>query len=237
MSDVANEVVVSFPWAADAWEAEGLRLSNTMRSVMWDVGDWWNDPPDGVNRVKVVRSDRWKEAGGLTHGVCRVAGSVANRWPVLCRHNTLTFEHHKAVAPLPDEQAIPLLEVAANQDLSVSELRALVKRDKAEPDTEASGGDEAALYGWKDADGVNQQWPLIEDMARANPSLAAFLLQVTMSVLAGHADPDYQEMAEWALEECARYVEEKPHLYRAGGIDNQLGFDARVRLMAGSSAA
>jgi N6-adenosine-specific RNA methylase IME4 len=42
----------------------------------------------------------------------------------------LSFEHHRAVAPLRDEQAVPLLEVADNQDLSVADLRALIKRDK-----------------------------------------------------------------------------------------------------------
>jgi hypothetical protein len=93
--------------AQQQWVAKGLRLSRAAKSVMFDIGDWWNNPPEGTNRVAVVQSEKWIRGGGLKHGTCRNAGLVAARWPLSCRHDTLTFEHHYAVAALPDAQAVP----------------------------------------------------------------------------------------------------------------------------------
>jgi hypothetical protein len=70
---------------------------------------------------------------------CRVAGTVANRWPVLSRDNRQSFHHPRAVAALPNEQARALLEVAANQGLTVEELRSLAKRDRREQCDEGLG--------------------------------------------------------------------------------------------------
>jgi hypothetical protein len=110
------------------WIARGLRLSRSARSIMWQLGDWWNNPPEGTNRVEVVASTKWERGGGLNHGTCRTAGWVAERWPVSSRLDTLTFEHHAAVAALPDAQAVPLLEWAGREGKTREELRTRVKQ-------------------------------------------------------------------------------------------------------------
>lgn len=113
------------------WIATGLRLSRTAQSAMFAVGDWWNSVPEGVDRVAIVRSEEWLRAGGLTHGACRVAGSIASRWPALSRDNTISFHHYRAVTDkrITTEKALALLATARTQDLSVAELRTLVARD------------------------------------------------------------------------------------------------------------
>jgi hypothetical protein len=110
------------------WIAKGLRLSRSARSVMWQIGDWWNNPPEGTNRVEVVKSTKWERGGGLNHSTCWNAGWLANRFPPSCRHEGLTFEHHAAVAALPDAQAVPLLEWAAAEGKTREELRTRVKQ-------------------------------------------------------------------------------------------------------------
>ena len=73
---------------------------------MWVIGEWWNFGERYGKRVAIVTGE---DGTGPTYGSCRVAGTVAKRWPVL-NVNTLSFKHHAIVAALPDEQAIPLLQ-------------------------------------------------------------------------------------------------------------------------------
>jgi N6-adenosine-specific RNA methylase IME4 len=112
------------------WESDGLALGERERSaasLMWDIGDWWNRGARYGERAKIVSADGWT---GPAYGTCRSAGWLAGRFAASLRRDTLSFEHHKVVAPLPDNEALSLLEVADNQGLSIAELRSLVKRDK-----------------------------------------------------------------------------------------------------------
>jgi hypothetical protein len=69
------------------------------RSLMWDIGDWWNRGEAYGERVAIVTAADWT---GPTHGTCREAGRVAARWNVSNRIDTLGFKHHALVAPLSD---------------------------------------------------------------------------------------------------------------------------------------
>jgi N6-adenosine-specific RNA methylase IME4 len=113
MNDSAQILSFSPSCTIEQWEAEGRDLGELERrghSLMWDIGDWWNRCPRGGDRVKTVKAEAWT---GPAYGTARVAGAVAGRWPVLLRNNTLGYEHHRLVAALPDEQAIPLLQWCA----------------------------------------------------------------------------------------------------------------------------
>lgn len=128
------------------WESEGLELGERERSaasLMWDIGDWWNRGERYGRRAEIVRAVDWT---GPLHGTCRNAGSVARRWPVSCRHDTLSFEHHRIVTPLPDEQAVPLLRwcLDAPEPRSVQELRTRMKQ-LARAAREAELGDAQAV--------------------------------------------------------------------------------------------
>jgi hypothetical protein len=112
----------------ERWIQEGEKLGERERdgaSLMWDIGDWWNRGK--ANRVDLVNAAGWT---GPTHGTCRVAGHVAERWPVLRRINTLSFDHHRIVAALSDDQATALLQwcLQAEPPRSTRELKARRKQ-------------------------------------------------------------------------------------------------------------
>jgi N6-adenosine-specific RNA methylase IME4 len=131
------------------WESEGLELGERERSaasLMWDIGDWWNRGERYGGRAKIVTASDWT---GPSYASCRRAGSVAERFGSVSRLTDLSFEHHAIVAPLPDEQAVPLLQWCrdAPQPRSVQELRTRVKQ-LARAAREAELGDaQAALSG------------------------------------------------------------------------------------------
>ena len=95
---------------------EGLQLGErerSARSLMWDIGDWWNRGEAYGERAQVVTAGDWT---GPTHGTAATLGSVAARFRECDAHDTLTFEHHDLVAPLSDEVATPLLQWCAETD-------------------------------------------------------------------------------------------------------------------------
>ena len=116
----------------DEWVAEGLTLGareRSARSLLWDVGDWWNRGEAYGERAQIVTAGDWK---GPTHKTCRDAGSIASRWDVSKRFDTLEWWHHKIVSALPDQQAIPLLQWCedASDQPTAQELRTRVKQVK-----------------------------------------------------------------------------------------------------------
>lgn len=120
---VVNETVAE-------WESEGLELGERERSaasLMWDIGDWWNRGERYGRRAEIVQAADWT---GPNHSLCRKAGSVAARFGSVIRITNLSFEHHAAVATLPDEQAVPLLEWCrdAEEMPTIQQLRTRVQQ-------------------------------------------------------------------------------------------------------------
>lgn len=148
--------VIPFPDVA-RWESEGLELGErerSGRSLMWDIGDWWNRGEAYGERAQIVTASTWT---GPKHKLCRDAGAVAKRFPVAKRLDTLAWWHHQIVASLPDDQAIPLLQWCeqAEQPPTASELRVRIKqarrddreRELAEATEEAARVLGSKLYG------------------------------------------------------------------------------------------
>jgi len=116
-----------------AWATFGERLAEVEHSVMWTIGEWWNAGDQyGRSRAKAIRSPDWK---GPNYQLSKLAGFVVRRFPEGNRLTSLSFGHHQAVAPLADEQAMPLLEWAAQGEKGprrVNELRSQVKKIRRE---------------------------------------------------------------------------------------------------------
>jgi N6-adenosine-specific RNA methylase IME4 len=132
MPEGALRVIKTSDDARETWILDGAELGareRSAKSLMWDIGDWWNRGEPYGDRAQVVTAGDWP---GPKHGTCREAGRVAARWRVSTRVDTLTFDHHRAVSPLEDHQAIPLLEWAAEapNERSAKDLRNRVKQIK-----------------------------------------------------------------------------------------------------------
>ena len=128
MSEAAN--VLTFPTSLDQWKAKGEQLGErerSARSLMWDIGDWWNEGDAYGERAQVVTAGDWT---GPKHSYCRKLGSIAARFPSVTRVTHLEFEHHLLVAPLSDEMATPLLQWCAETDppRSTQELKTRIQQ-------------------------------------------------------------------------------------------------------------
>jgi N6-adenosine-specific RNA methylase IME4 len=147
MSDAAR--IIPFI-SCDEWRNEGLRLGErerSARSLMWDIGDWWNRGDAYGERAQIVTAGDWT---GPKHSQCRLYGSVSERWPTQKRFNTLEHWHHQIVAPLPDEQAIPLLEWCRDSDPAptAQQLRTRIKQlRRADREEELAEAIEQATIG------------------------------------------------------------------------------------------
>jgi len=136
--------------SAAAWARTGEKLGTVERAVMWKIGEWWNAGERFGDRVRIVTAPGW---AGPSYQTCRTAGSVARRFPLCRRLHNLPFGHHHAVASLPDEQARPVLDWAAQGEdgpRSERDVRTRVKtvrRDERERDLGEATRTAAAVIG------------------------------------------------------------------------------------------
>jgi hypothetical protein len=87
---------------------------------MWAIGDQLNDDPGALPKLKAqfCYSDKTVEE----------AKRMSSRFPRSERNLGVTFSHHQIVATFNKETRRRLLKRAANEKLSIRELRAEVER-------------------------------------------------------------------------------------------------------------
>jgi len=107
------------------WEAQGMALCSTAKTIHWEIGDWWRS---GNQRY----GDRAKAAAanifGLEYSTLRSLASVAGSFESVRRRTDLTFNHHAEVASLPAPTADALLDKAQAENLTTRALRIEVSR-------------------------------------------------------------------------------------------------------------
>ena len=108
MADVALLV----PADLRDWIKEGRRLGQAERTVMWDIGDWWNRGHNYGDRKGIVTAPDWD---GPSYETCRKAGAVAGRFDVCRRRHTLPYLHHAEVAALAPAEAEAVLDEAERE--------------------------------------------------------------------------------------------------------------------------
>jgi N6-adenosine-specific RNA methylase IME4 len=94
------------------WIAEGRKLGEIERAVMWEIGDWWNRGERYGRRVAIVTAPDWD---GPAHETIRNAARVCARFDVSRRRDTLSFSHHAEIAALPPAVADRILDEAERQ--------------------------------------------------------------------------------------------------------------------------
>ncbi len=119
-------------------------------SMQW----WWGDAlAYGERRYGDTYASAITESD-YTYGTLRIAKLVAERIPLLCRHNNLSWSHHAEVAMCIDDQAKrdEWLRRAEKEQLSKSDLRKAIRQSKAvyndPPNTDA--GQFEAIRGAKE---------------------------------------------------------------------------------------
>lgn len=126
------------------WETYGEILRRVDEAKQWAIGDWL---VDGKRHYGDGLYKRAAEITGQAEETLRTFASIAGRFELLSRNNSLTYNHHKEVASLkliatdskgklflseePDQDKIAeLLAEAERNDSSVVELRDKVKSYK-----------------------------------------------------------------------------------------------------------
>lgn len=116
--------------AFEDWRDLGITLGRADRAVSWWIGDWWAYGGHHYGeRADVVRDEKWQ---GPEFQTCKAAGWVCSRFERVRRRTLLSFTHHREVAALEPVDADRLLDVAEVDKLSAMELRARVRRLRAE---------------------------------------------------------------------------------------------------------
>jgi hypothetical protein len=109
------------------WQQIGLFLGRAERSIYWLIGDWWSAGERwNRQRVRLVRDDpAWY---GPSYRVCQDCAWVAGAYNPSRRREGLTFQHHREVAALQEQEADRLLDIAEAEGLSTRQLRVVARR-------------------------------------------------------------------------------------------------------------
>ena len=103
----------------NAWISAGVRLGGLSRSSNWWVGDWLRYGTEKWGEKYVTAA---KITGYDPHSLENMV-YVASRFDISLRRENLSWSHHFLVAALDREQQVYWLDLASEQNLSVSDLR------------------------------------------------------------------------------------------------------------------
>ncbi len=104
------------------WKALGRALGQLEGSVQWWIGDWWHYGAHAYGERKSVATAKGT-FGRAAFGTLMNYGYVAGRVETSRRREVLSFSHHVEVAKLEPKEQERWLAVAAQDKLSVNQLR------------------------------------------------------------------------------------------------------------------
>ena len=98
----------------------GQMLRGMESSIQWLIGDW-------SNRAERVWGQVYEDVPGYSYNALRDYAYVARGVQLSVRTDKLSFGHHKLVAALEPEQQREWLRYAAENGLSVAQMRAAMR--------------------------------------------------------------------------------------------------------------
>lgn len=114
----------------EQWEAVGLGLAQSSKVSQWCLGDWLNY---GTGAFKKDYKTACAKTG-LAYGTLRTAASVAKRFAPAKRRLTVSFEHHRLLAPVKDEDKVKtILDRVEKEDLSAAAMKELIPKETPKP--------------------------------------------------------------------------------------------------------
>lgn len=114
------------------WATIGDALSHAEGAVMWWVGDWWAHGQRYGERSQILEQLRDSGHNPPTFKVCANAGSVVRHFRSSRRRELLSFDHHRAVCSLDEQEQDWMLDRAESNGWSRAEIRDEVRRYKLE---------------------------------------------------------------------------------------------------------
>jgi len=116
------------------WVIIGDALSAIEHATQWCIGDWWayGDKQGYGERSKVLEELRLAGHNPPSFKTCKNAASVARTFKRSRRRDLLSFEHHKAVAGLENDEQDWMLDRAHGNGWSKAVLQDEVRRYKQE---------------------------------------------------------------------------------------------------------
>jgi hypothetical protein len=118
------------PYAS--WSALGEKLAARNNSGCWWLGDWLV-----FGERKFLRYRDAIDATGLDYQTLRNYAAVARRFPLSRRRDTLSLQHHGAVAALDEEAQDRWLDLAAANGWSLHALRDHLRETQSVPDPDS----------------------------------------------------------------------------------------------------
>ncbi len=116
----------------EEWYDFGHGLAKMGGAIQWWIGDWATAEGRVINGVKSEAYSLLEQETGLKRKTVQNNKYVAENVELSCRQESLSFEHHAAIAPLQLEDQERWLQKAVDEGLSVAQLRRAIKADAYE---------------------------------------------------------------------------------------------------------
>lgn len=128
-----NKLSISDNITIEEWKDLGQCLKQVEGSVQFWIGDWarFGDKKGFTGKLldRAVYNEL-EELTGLDRGTLKNYKSIADNVKPSLRNDSLSFNHHVEVAKLPEEQQIEFLQKAADEKMSVRELRQEIRESQ-----------------------------------------------------------------------------------------------------------
>lgn len=119
----ADPTVVPAVETRDEWIAWMRDRATRLQQHQWELGDAWRNRPEKYGPGRELAAEIGVEYGTLSN-----LARVATKFPQFSRRReNLTIGHHIEVSALDDEKADELLDAAQADNLTIKQLRELVK--------------------------------------------------------------------------------------------------------------
>lgn len=113
----------------DTWLAQGREIAAQRLNYDWLMADWMA-AGKAAGHLSRLKYNFLSECVGLPPRRLKDALKAAVTFPANKRQPTISVDHHAAIVSLPEDEALPLLQRAAADRLSVTAMRQAVTQHR-----------------------------------------------------------------------------------------------------------
>lgn len=131
----------------ETWIEAGQKLCRVSACVNWWIGDWLCFGISSYGDRSRLATEH-AESLGLTHDAITNALYVSERVALSLRSESLSWSHHREVAPLKAKDQKHWLALASENKWSVSQLRQAIRASQAESKEDGTRGTDFSISAW-----------------------------------------------------------------------------------------